>query len=297
MERLRERPDVIQGGLRDFLHLFQIAVKRRSLPHLLARAAQHRSNGGEHLTEFIVKLAGNMSQSGFLCGNKFLRQVAALLGKIREARKKLAIAANEVQAGQHDGNERGGEKEVKLALYPIIDFRNAGGSLLFALVVFDKQARNRGAECLFTRLERQANLFARLRFFAALGKGEHAVDGVPELRDRLREIFPLVRRAAGDGQALFDFERGVQVLPDAFELRGPRRQGIALGGIQHVSHGQRDRIEIVLNAQQLQRILAVAIHHLTLKLAQTGELHTDVGRVSQHGSQGNDQAEKKAICG
>ena len=60
-------------------------------------------------------------------------------------------------------------------------------------------------------------------------------------------------RVASDSGA-FQPQRVIQIRVDALELRGPRDQRIRLVGIQHVSHRQPHRIQIVLDAQQLQRI-------------------------------------------
>ena len=63
---------------------------------MLSCAAQHRTDRGQNLAELIVELAGNMPKRGFLSGNQFLRQVAALLGEFGEPRKNLAVAADEI---------------------------------------------------------------------------------------------------------------------------------------------------------------------------------------------------------
>ena len=157
--------------------------------------------------------------------------------------------------------------------------------MLLAFVVFDEQPRNRSAEGLLAGLEGQANLLTRFRIFAVLRQREHAVYGVPELHHRLREIAPLVGRAIRNGEALFEFQAGVQVLVNAFELSSPCGKRIGFIGVQHVAHSQRDGVEVVLDTQQLQRVFPVAIHHLTLKLSQTGELNSDVRSVGQHGGQ------------
>src|SRR5579864_610962 len=159
-------------------------MERRSFPGLFAGAAQHRTNSSEHLAEFIVQLARNVPKRGLLRRNEFLREVAALFVKFREASKELTVAANQIQAGQHNGNESGGEKKVKLALYTVVNLRNACGGLLFAFVILYEQARDCATQSLLARLQRQANLVARLRLICQC-ELEHAVDGVPELRDRL----------------------------------------------------------------------------------------------------------------
>src|SRR5215467_536693 len=111
MQRLRKRPNVIQRGLRNFLDFFQVGVKRGSLSRLFAGSAQHRANGGKYLPKFVVEFARNVPQRGFLRGNQLLRQIAALLGKLGEARKDLAVAANQVQAGEQNSDQSGCEEE------------------------------------------------------------------------------------------------------------------------------------------------------------------------------------------
>ncbi len=89
------------------------------------------------------------------------------------------------------------------------------------------------------------------------------------------------------GILLFEPERRIQIGAHAVELRGPCDQGVRLAGIQHVAHRQGHGVQIILQAQQLQRILAPAVHHVALQLAQTGELHANVRRVSNNDGQGN----------
>src|SRR5271168_3754213 len=105
-----------------------------------------------------MKLARNVAQRRFLRGDQFLRQVAALFGKLRQPSKNLAITAYEIQTRQNYRDECCRQEEVELALNSIVDLRDARGGLLFAFVVFYQQARNRRAEGLLPRLQRQANL-------------------------------------------------------------------------------------------------------------------------------------------
>src|SRR6266568_8537166 len=127
-----------------------------------------------------MEFAGDMPQSRFLRGDQFLRQVAALLGKFCQACKNLAVAANQIQACEQNGDEGGGQKNIELALHTIVNLRDACGSLLLAFIVPNKQPRNSGAEGLLPRLKRQANLFSRFRILAVLSKSEHPVYGVPK---------------------------------------------------------------------------------------------------------------------
>jgi hypothetical protein len=48
--------------------------------------------------------------------------------------------------------------------------------------------------------------------------------------------------------------------------------------------------KVVLDAQQLERIFAVAVDQIILQFAQAGDLARDVCRVSDNGGEGDDQA-------
>ena len=69
---------------------------------------------------------------------------------------------------------------------------------------------------------------------------------------------------------------------------------IRFGGVQHVAHGESDGIQIVLNAQELQGIFAVAIDHVALQATKSGKLHGDVGGIGQNGRESDDQSEQQA---
>ena len=64
-------------------------------------------------------------------------------------------------------------------------------------------------------------------------------------------------------------QRVIQIGSCPLELRRPRGQRIGIVVVQHVPHGQREGVEIVLNAKELQRIPAVAINQVILQLAKT----------------------------
>ncbi len=109
--------------------------------------------------------------------------------------------------------------------------------------------------------------------------------------ERLRQVAALVAGARGFGERFFLLQRDLQIVADAVELRAPGVERIGITGVKHVSHGQADGIEIVLNAQQLERIPTVTVHHFALQFADAGKLHGNVRGVGQHGNQGDNQAE------
>ena len=65
-----------------------------------------------------------------------MRQIAALLGKLCQAGKNLAVAANQVQAGQNDGDEHCRQENIELPLHTVVNLSDARGGLLLAFVVF-----------------------------------------------------------------------------------------------------------------------------------------------------------------
>ena len=108
---------------------------------------------------------------------------------------------------------------------------------------------------------------------------------------RLAQVAALVAGARGFGQGFFLLQRHVKIVADAVELRGPGGERVRLAGIEHVAHGQADGVQIVLDAQQLQRVFAVAVDHFALQLADARKLQGDVAGIRQHGENGDDQAQ------
>ena len=124
---------------------------------------------------------------------------------------------------------------------------------------------------------------AALGFEAVLREREHAVDSVPELGERLIQIDALVAGGRGLGIERFLLHGVQQIGADAFELRNPGNDRIGLAGVLHIAHGQTEGVEIVLDAEKLQGIAAIAVDHFALHDAQAGELDGDVGGVREHG--------------
>ena len=67
--------------------------------------------------------------------------------------------------------------------------------------------------------------------------------------------------------------------------------------VQHVPHREPEQMQIVLNAQQLERILAVPIDQVALKHTQAGNLAIDVDRVGHDGRERQDQPNQEAGVG
>src|SRR5260370_38672986 len=90
------------------------------------------------------------------------------------------------------------------------------------------------------------------------------------------------------------FQSRVQIFTRSLKLRAPRGERIRFAGIEHVAHGETQRIEIVLQAEKLQRVTAISVHHVALKSAEAGELRAGVKRINEDGGQRKHEAEKQA---
>ena len=53
-------------------------------------------------------------------------------------------------------------------------------------------------------------------------------------------------------------------------------------------------MEIVLDAEKLERVAAIAVDEFALEFSEAGELDGDVGSVGENGEDGDDQAEVEA---
>jgi hypothetical protein len=217
--------------------------------------------------------------------------------EIGDLKEEAAIVANEIEAGDDDGDENGGEEGVKLALDPVVDRGDSSGGAFFGFVVLHEEAGDGGAERCLARLQGVANLLGGGGLEARLRQGEHAIDGIPELREGLIEIEELVAGGSRLRESGFVFDGVFEVGADAFKLRDPGEDGIRFGGVLHVAHGETQGVEIVLDAQELQRIAAVAVDEFALEFTHAGELDGDVGRVSEDGEDGDYEAEVEAACG
>lgn len=133
-------------------------------------------------------------------------------------------------------------------------------------------------------------------FEAGLRESEHAIYGVPELREGLIQIAALIAGRSGLGQGRFLLKGVDEVGADAFKLRDPGDDGIRLGGILHVAHGEAEGVEIILDAEELERVAAIAVDEFALEFAEAGELDGDVGGVGEYGKDGDDQAKEEALC-
>jgi hypothetical protein len=99
------------------------------------------------------------------------------------------------------------------------------------------------------------------------------------------------------GESRFVFDGVLEVGADAFELRHPGNDRVGLGGVLHVPHGEAEGVEVVLNAEELEGVAAVAVDEVALHFVDDGELECDVGGISKDGEDGDDEAEVEAARG
>jgi hypothetical protein len=226
-----------------------------------------------------------------------LREVAALGREFGDLGEKTAIVADEIKAGQDDGEKDGCEENVELALNAVVDARDAERGAFFGFVVLNEQAGDGGTEGGLARLERIADLLSGGGFESSLREGEHAIDGVPELGEGLIEVEELVTGGSGLGESGFVFDGVLEVGTDAFELRNPGDDRIWFAGILHVAHGEAEGVEVVLDAEELERVAAVAVDEVALHFVDARELERDVCGVGEDGEDGDYEAEVEASCG
>lgn len=107
----------------------------------------------------------------------------------------------------------------------------------------------------------------------------------PELIERGAQEFVLFGRVLHERYLLLAAQGIVEVDVDSLELGGPGGERVRLARIEHVAHGQSERVQVVLHAKQLQGILPAAVGKIALQLPQAPDLQDDVGRVGHHGHQ------------
>ena len=64
----------------------------------------------------------------------------------------------------------------------------------------------------------------------------------------------------------------VEIRAHALKLRLIRRHRIGLEVVEHVAHGERNSIEVILDTQQLQRVHPVPLRDGGLQFTQSGDL-------------------------
>jgi len=126
---------------------------------------------------------------------------------------------------------------------------------------------------------------ASVFFLAAARQRKRALGGIPKLSQRTAQEGPLLQGTLDHSYRLFPAQGVVQIAMNAFKLSRPRRQRIRFVRVEHIAHGQGERMEIVLDAQQLQRVLTVAVDGMSLQSADHFDLAQRVPGKDRDGQQ------------
>ena len=240
-----------------------------------------------------MQLARHLSERRLACRDELLRHLPALVRQLRQRREQSAVRSDQVCARDQDRGEGGGQEPVHLPLDPAINRLNLLGGLALALVVLDEQPRHRGAERRLPGLKRETDLRPRF-FFVPLGRQcEHPIDGIPELCNRTDQVLPLLGCLARDGHFLLPLQRIIEIGAYPQELGRPGCERVLSLTIEHVAHRQAERVEIVLDAQQLKRVPATPIDEVGLQAPQPGDLPRDVPGIRHDGRNRNRQPDQK----
>ena len=101
----------------------------------------------------------------------------------------------------------------------------------------------------------------------------------------------LIGGARRAGEIFFGLQGVVEIFVDAGELGFPGGEGVRLVVIEHIAHGEGERIQIILHAEELQRGFAIAFDEIILQGAEAGDLVSDVGGVGDDGRERDEQPE------
>src|SRR5206468_1740095 len=288
-------------ALGDLAHLKQVGTQLRSFLDLIASPPQHCAHRREDLTEVVVQLTRDMPQGGFLGGDQLLRQITSLVRKRSQLMEEQPIGADQIKAGQYDGDEYARHENIRLTLHALVNSSDLGRSSLFTFIVLYEQSRYCRTQRSQPSLQRNPDLLARLGLLATRSFFEGAPDRIPELRERTLQIALLVFGPALGRNLLFMLKRILKISPHALELRTPGGQRIVLpsiqrAGIEHVSHRHADRIQLILNSQKLQRVLAVPVNQIILQPPQAPNSVRDVSRVRHNRRQSDQKADIQRSC-
>src|SRR5690348_2893516 len=121
-----------------------------------------------------------------------------------------------------------------------------------------------------------------------MGEGEDAVDGIPELGHGTCQKRALLRGTTRRGESCLETHGIVEIGPNSLELCRPGCKRIGLIAADHVTHGYGQQVEIILDAEELEGVSAIAVDEVGLELSQSGDLPGDVSGISNYGRQGDE---------
>ena len=203
VERLRQAADVVERGLRDLADLAQVRPQRRAFRRLLARRgrASSPSRSGSGRTRRAARARSRAASTrasaiSFCASSRRSSDSAASCGE------QPPVRANQIQAGQRRWRPASRRGTSRPAAAPRVDVLDLLRRLLLGLVVLDQQPRDRRAERRLPRLQRQPDLARASSSWPVPGELEHAIGGVPELRERAGQVLRCSGRPPGDSHAL-----------------------------------------------------------------------------------------------
>ena len=95
MQRLRQASHAVQRALRHFADLAQVGAQRRAVGRLPLGPAEHRSDRGQNLADFVVELARQVPQRRFARGDELLGELATAVGERRHLGEQPPVGTNQ----------------------------------------------------------------------------------------------------------------------------------------------------------------------------------------------------------
>ena len=266
MQRLRQPAHVVERGLRDLAESRAGRPAAASLRRLLAGAARasSRSRSGSGRTRRAARARSRAA---------WTRASRSAAAPARAARPTATRAAR--TAGGSSGSDTGwwrrsrqrrGEEPVDLALHLAVDVLHLLRRLLFALVVLDEQPRHRRAQRRLPRLQRQPDLRACFVFLPGPARARRSGRRRPRTARagwRGTARCSGVRRATATSScACSASSRSVRMRSNCAD-HAVSGYGSPLSSMSRIASAEL--VQIVLDAQQLQRVAPVAIGQVGLQ--------------------------------
>jgi hypothetical protein len=90
----------------------------------------------------------------------------------------------------------------------------------------------------------------------------------------------------GRCQLALERKCSTEIAPQAIEGRLPTRYRVGFAALRDITHQSAELCEVVLNTEELQRVLAVAFADRGLLIAETADLRK---RIDAHGTYGRER--------
>ena len=216
--------------------------------------------------------------------------------------ENFAIGINEVEAGDGDGENGGGEEGVDVAADTIV---NAGYFFIgafFGFVVAFEQLRHANGESFLAGEQIGRGEYANDTGVTLLGGSEDVIEVAPEIFEGFDELGVLVGLTGEGIGFLFFFDAVLQIGAEMIEGGVSLVDGLAFGAttdteVAHVAKLESDGADITLDADEEARIVTVQIDGVGLKATKAVELEESIGGKAGHGGQGDQQAQQESECG